>query len=145
MCKHLLLLVLGASALVAGTASAATQAPQTTVTVRSSAYGKILFDGQGRALYAFACDPHGRSVCKGACAKAWPPYIAKRRPGAATSVKSSLLGTTKRANGSLQATYRGRPLYYYVNDTRPGQVTCQNVSSYGGLWLVLRPNGQVVR
>jgi predicted lipoprotein with Yx(FWY)xxD motif len=41
-------------------------------------------------------------------------------------------------------TYAGRPLYYYVGDKKPGQVLCQNVNEYGGLWLVMRPSGRPV-
>jgi predicted lipoprotein with Yx(FWY)xxD motif len=56
-----------------------------------------------------------------------------------------LLGTTRRAGGKLQVTYAGRPLYYYYGDTKPGQVRCQNVREFGGLWLVMRPDGRLVR
>ena len=128
-------------ALGAGTASASSPS---TLTIRPSAYGKILFDGSGRALYAFTRDPRRRSVCAGACAKAWPPYVVTGRPKAATGVKASLLGTTKRAGGGTQVTYGGRPLYYYVGD-QVGQVRCQNVKEFGGLWLVVGPNGRLVR
>src|SRR4029453_15727668 len=52
-----------------------------TLTVRSTRYGRILFDGRGRALYAFTRDRRGgRSQCYGACAKAWPIYFARGRP-----------------------------------------------------------------
>jgi predicted lipoprotein with Yx(FWY)xxD motif len=116
-----------------------------TLTVRSSAYGRILFDSRGRALYAFTRDPRGRTVCNGACAAAWPPYVLRGRLQAGGPVKRSLLGTTRRTDGTRQVTYAGRPLYYYVNDRRPGEVRCQNVSGFGGLWLVMRANGRVVR
>ncbi len=143
--RLLLLVVLAVAATAVGVASAATQSPRSTVTARSSNYGRILFDGRGFALYAFTRDPRGRSVCSGACATAWPPYLVNARARAAAGVKSSLLGTTRRANGRLQVTYAGRPLYYYIGDRRPGQVTCQNVNEFGGLWLVMRPNGRLVR
>lgn len=116
-----------------------------TLTVRSSAYGRILFDSRGRALYAFTRDPRRRTVCNGACAAAWPPYILRGRLQAAGAVERSLLGTTRRANGTRQVTYAGRPLYYYVRDRSPGEVRCQNVFGFGGLWLVMRANGRVVR
>lgn len=148
MKKTLLLSVLALAGSVVGVASAASQAGEaarSTLTTRSSAYGRILFDGRGRALYAFTRDPRGRSVCRGACAVAWPPYIVKRPPAAGPGVRASLLGTTRRSDGKLQVTYAGRPLYYYVRDVRAGQVTCQNVFGFGGLWLVIRPNGRVVR
>ena len=116
-----------------------------TLTVRKSAYGRILFDGRGRALYAFTRDPRGRSACSGACARAWPPYTLRSGIRAGAGVKRSLIGTTRRADGTRQITYAGRPLYYYVSDRSPGQVLCQNVREFGGLWLVVRPSGRLVR
>ena len=123
----------------------ATSADRVTLTVGSSDYGRVLFDGKGFALYAFTHDPRGKSTCTGACAAAWPPYVVKRAPGAAEGARSTLLGTTRRADGSVQVTYRGRPLYYYVGDRNPGQILCQNVSEFGGLWLVVRADGTLVR
>jgi predicted lipoprotein with Yx(FWY)xxD motif len=64
---------------------------------------------------------------------------------AGAGVKASLLGTIRRSNGSRQVTYGGRPLYYYVGDKKPRQILCQNVSEFGGLWLVVRASGKVVR
>jgi predicted lipoprotein with Yx(FWY)xxD motif len=117
-----------------------------TLTVRSSRYGRVLFDGRGRALYAFTRDKRGgRSRCYGACAKAWPVYFATRRAIAGTGVRQSLIGTTRRRDGRRQATYNGRPLYYYVGDKSPGRILCQNVEEFGGTWLVIRPNGRLVR
>jgi predicted lipoprotein with Yx(FWY)xxD motif len=114
------------------------------VTVKTSSFGRILFDGRGFVLYGFTRDPRARSTCSGACARAWPPYIVKSRPRAGTGVTARLLGTTRRANGSLQATYAGRPLYYYVGDRKPGQILCQNVTEFGGVWRVVRPSGRLV-
>jgi predicted lipoprotein with Yx(FWY)xxD motif len=115
------------------------------VVVRSSSYGRILFDRRGFVLYAFTHDRKGRSTCKGDCAKAWPPFLVPRKPSAGTGAKPSLIGVIRRANGRLQATYAGRPLYYYVGDTKPGQILCQNVLEYGGYWRVVRPSGTPVR
>jgi predicted lipoprotein with Yx(FWY)xxD motif len=110
------------------------------VAAHSSRYGTILFDSRGFVLYAFTKDTKGKSACYGACAKAWPPYLVK---GAAP--KGKLLGMTRRTDGSRQVTYAGRPLDYYVGDTQPRQILCQNIFEYGGLWLVVRPNGSLVR
>jgi predicted lipoprotein with Yx(FWY)xxD motif len=126
----------------AGSAMAESRA---TVTVRGSAYGQILFDGRGFALYAFTKDAGGRSACSGACAKAWPPYIVPRRATASEGVRSALLGTITRGDGRLQVSYAGRPLYYYVGDRKPLQVLCQNVTEFGGVWLVVRSNVKLVR
>jgi predicted lipoprotein with Yx(FWY)xxD motif len=151
--KALLLAALVTAVLAAAHVSTAAGAPagrgdaeaSATLTVRGSNWGRILFDTRGRALYAFTRDPRGRSVCSGACAQAWPPYILRGRMRPGAGVRASLLGTTRRADGSRQVTYAGRPLYYYVGDRRPGEVRCQNVFGFDGLWLVMRPNGRVVR
>jgi predicted lipoprotein with Yx(FWY)xxD motif len=116
-----------------------------TLTVKSSSFGRVLFDGRGFVLYAFTRDKNGRSACYGACAKAWPVYYVKGTLRAGTGIKRSLIGTTKRRDGRRQITYAGRPLYYYVGDTKAGQIRCQNVVEFGGTWLVVRPTGKLVR
>jgi predicted lipoprotein with Yx(FWY)xxD motif len=116
-----------------------------TVTIRSSDYGRILFDSRGRALYAFTADPRGRTTCFGDCLVAWPPYIVRGALQAPAGVDRSLLGTIRRPDGRRQLTIAGRPVYYYVGDTAPGVVRCQNVREFGGLWLVVRPSGTLVR
>ena len=141
--------------IVAGTVAAAlalatpamssSAADRATVTVHSSKFGRILFDGRGFALYAFTRDRAGRSACTGSCARAWPPYVVRMRPNAGTGTTASLLGTIRRGNGSRQVTYAGKPLYYYVGDREPLQVLCQNVVEFGGVWLVVRPTGATVR
>jgi predicted lipoprotein with Yx(FWY)xxD motif len=144
--KHLPILALGLvlAAILAPTAMSE-QSARATLTARSSTYGKALFDGRGFVLYAFTRD-HRRSACYGACAKAWPPYYAPKgtlRVGA--GLKRSLLGTVKRRNGRRQVTYAGRPLYYYVGDTGPGVIRCQDVYEFGGRWLLVRPSGKLLR
>ena len=126
-------------------ALASAEVPRSTLTAGPSSYGRILFDGRGYALYGFTRDPHGKSVCTGACAKAWPPYVVETRPHAAAGVNARLLGTMRRADGTVQVTYAGRALYYYVGDRKPRQVLCQNVSEFGGIWRVIRPSGAFVR
>jgi predicted lipoprotein with Yx(FWY)xxD motif len=128
--------------LASGTNAGTTNAK---VAIRSSSYGRILFDGRGFVLYAFTHDRRGRSLCTGTCAKAWPPFLVASKPSAGTGAKASLLGIVRRANGRLQATYAGRPLYYYVGDTKPGQILCQGVLEFGGYWRVVRPSGNLVR
>ena len=59
-------------------------------------------------------------------------------------VKGALIGTIRRSDGKLQVTYGKRPVYFYVGDRQPGQVLCQNVTEFGGLWLVVRPSGKLV-
>jgi predicted lipoprotein with Yx(FWY)xxD motif len=134
-----------AALLIAPAAESTKQADRGTLTARNSEYGRILFDGRGFVLYGFTADRKRRSVCSGACAAAWPPYIVKSAPRAGRGVKRSLLGTIRRADGKRQVTYAGRPLYYYVGDRKPGQILCQDVFEFGGDWLVVRPSGAFVR
>ena len=143
-------MVTGAFALAGsiGAASASDAAAVTeasTLTARASRYGTILFDSRGRVLYLFARDRSRHSSCSGACAKAWPPYLTKGAPKPGRGVNAKLLGTTKRADGTLQVTYAKHPLYYFKDDKKPGQIKCQNVSNFGGLWLVVAPSGRPVR
>jgi predicted lipoprotein with Yx(FWY)xxD motif len=118
---------------------------QGTLIVRTTEFGRVLFDGRGRVLYGFTRDRRGGpSRCYGGCARAWPVYFAKGAMRAGTGVKRSLMGTTRRRDGRRQVTYNGWPLYYYAHEG-PGEVRCQNVDQFGGLWLVVRPNGALVR
>jgi predicted lipoprotein with Yx(FWY)xxD motif len=126
-------------------ASTASNARTTTIKIRRTRYGRILVDGRGRALYLFTREGGSKARCYGACADAWPVLYARGRVRAATGADDKLVGTTRRRDGGKQATYAGHPLYYYVTDRKPGQVTCQNVTEYGGTWLVVGPSGAAIR
>jgi predicted lipoprotein with Yx(FWY)xxD motif len=117
------------------------------VKVMRSRYGRVLFDGRGRALYLFTRDRARRSRCYGGCATAWPPFLTRGEPRARSEARSSLLGTTRRRDGRAQVTYRGAPplLTNYVGDRKPGQILCQDVVEFGGTWLVVSPSGRAVR
>jgi predicted lipoprotein with Yx(FWY)xxD motif len=111
------------------------------VKLDDSQFGPVLFDGRDRALYLFTRDPARRSRCYGACAAAWPPFYAKGRPRAARGVHRDLLGTVRRRNGRRQVTYKGQPLYFYVDDPR-GQVLCNDIVEFGGTWFALTAAGE---
>src|SRR5881296_2987976 len=100
--RTLIFLTATAAALAVTAAPMAAEQAAPTLTVHSSAFGKVLFDGRGFVLYAFGKDPRGRSACSGACANKWPPYGVRGTLRAGTGVKASLLGTIRRANGSRQ-------------------------------------------
>jgi predicted lipoprotein with Yx(FWY)xxD motif len=113
------------------------------VDVGDSEFGKILVDDEGRTLYAFDKETTDRSECFGACAEAWPPFYTKGEPQAGKGVDKDLLGTTDHEGKDL-VTYDGHPLYYYV-DEGPNEVLCQGVDEFGGLWLVVSPNGAPIQ
>ena len=101
-----------------------------------TAVGPVLADAKGLTLYWYAKDTKMTSACTGSCATAWPPVIGK--PEAAMGVRLvGKFGTINRANGVLQATYKGHPLYTYAGDSAPGQVKGNGV---GGIWHVLHVN-----
>jgi predicted lipoprotein with Yx(FWY)xxD motif len=115
------------------------------IKIMNSRYGRMLFDGKGRAIYLFTRERGSRSRCYGQCAVAWPPVFTRGKPRARAGVDADLLGTTRRRDGRRQVTYNGHPLYYYVTDTKPGQITCQDVTEFGGTWLVVDPAGTAIR
>jgi predicted lipoprotein with Yx(FWY)xxD motif len=104
--------------------------------------GTFLVDSSGRALYLFEADKGDKSTCNGACAAAWPPLTTDGAPKAGDGVQASLLGTTKRDDGKMEVTYDGHPLYYFANDTAPGDIKGQGVDAFGAEWYVVGSNGK---
>lgn len=114
------------------------------VSAKKSKYGSVLFASDDKVLYVFGPDKGSASKCYGECAKAWPPVTTKSMPMAGSGLNQSLLGTTRRSDGTLQVTYDGHPLYTYTGD-EPGQIMCQNANMHGGLWLVISAMGMPVK
>lgn len=117
--------------------------PGTEITIADSQFGPIVFDASNQAIYLFDKETSSKSECYGACAAAWPPVLTKGEPVATGDARQSLLGTTKRDDGTTQVTYAGQPLYFYAHEGA-GQVLCHNVTEFGGLWLVLDSNGDAL-
>lgn len=112
----------------------------TRITTDDSAFGTMLFDTKDQAIYIWEREPTATPTCYGDCAVKWPPVLTDGRPVATGGVRQHLLGTTERRDGSLQVTYNDHPLYYYA-DEPPGAVECHEVSTHGGLWWVVQPDG----
>jgi len=115
------------------------------VSTKTSSLGTFLVDGQGRTLYLWDADHGPRSTCTAACAQAWPPLTTTGAPKASGAVKSSLLGTATRADGSREVTYAGHPLYTYAGDTRPGQTTGEGSDSFGAPWWTVTTAGRALQ
>jgi predicted lipoprotein with Yx(FWY)xxD motif len=124
--------------------ASASSSSATKVGSANSTLGRILVDSHGRTLYLFARDKKGKSACSGACAAYWPPLIASGKPHAVNGAKASLLGTTRRADGRLQVTYRHHPLYKYAGDAGRGQTNGQGLDDFAGKWWVLSPAGNKI-
>jgi predicted lipoprotein with Yx(FWY)xxD motif len=106
--------------------------------------GKVLVDSKGRTVYLFEKDTGPKSSCFGACAIEWPPVTTTGKPSAGDGVTASMLGTTKRPDGTMQVTYGGHPLYLFEADRKPGDATGQNVDAFGAEWYVLSSAGDKV-
>ena len=115
-----------------------------TVTAASTKLGMILVDGSGRTLYLFEKDQPDQSACSGACVAAWPIDQSSGTPKAGNGVKTNLLGTIHRSDGTTQVTYNHHPLYYYSGDSGAGQQNGQGVDAFGAAWFVVAPNGAKV-
>jgi predicted lipoprotein with Yx(FWY)xxD motif len=105
------------------------------------ALGQFLVDGKGMTLYIFTKDGRDQSNCDAACLAKWPPLLTQGNPSAGTGVDASQVGTAMLADGSKIVTYDHRPLYYWINDTKPGDTTGQGV---GGVWYAISPSGQEI-
>ncbi len=130
----------GEVASMAAPAHAAKAKKTTELELRKSKFGKVLFAGNGRALYMFTSDTAGDEQLLGRLPAAWPPFIARGKLVGGPGVNRNLLGRTTRADGRKQVTYNGHPLYFYVHDPK-GQILCHNVFEFGGDWLVVRKSG----
>src|SRR5690242_11860888 len=93
------------------------------VTIAASPFGPVLFDRTGQAIYTFDTEKTSKPRCYGECAEAWPPVLTTGRPIAGGAVRQALLGVTTRSGGTTQATYDGRPLYFYAHEGKH-QVLC---------------------
>jgi predicted lipoprotein with Yx(FWY)xxD motif len=113
----------------------------TKIIAASSDFGTMLYDASGQPIYLFDAETTSRPECYGECAEAWPPVLTKGKPRADGAVRADLLGTTRRNDGSTQITYAGHPLYFYAHEGKY-QVLCHNVTEFGGIWLVVKPNGK---
>ncbi|MFI7067206.1 hypothetical protein ACIBL3_39865 [Kribbella sp. NPDC050124] len=113
----------------------------TGIQVAASNFGEVLFDSTGQAIYLFDKEKTATSECYDACAEAWPPVLTKAMPKALGRVEQSLLGTTRRTDGTTQVTYGGHPLYFYAHEDK-NEVKCHNIPGFGGLWLAVTAAGE---
>ena len=115
-----------------------------TVGVAGTGLGDILVDRQGRTLYLFERDSGTTSECTGACAANWPPLRVRGTPLVGSGAKASDVGTTTRPDGISQLTYKGHPLYTFVNDKKPGDTNGEGLSAFGGSWFAVSAAGAKV-
>jgi predicted lipoprotein with Yx(FWY)xxD motif len=115
-----------------------------TVKTRKVKLGTVLTDSKGRTLYLFLKDKTSKSTCNDDCTVNWPPLLTTGTPKASGGAKSSLLGTTKRADGKTQVTYNHHPVYYFINDKKAGDTKGQAINAFGAKWYVLGSSGKKI-
>jgi predicted lipoprotein with Yx(FWY)xxD motif len=98
----------------------------------NSAKGKVLTDEHGMTLYTFAKDKKGKSACNGPCATNWPPLMAS-----ANAKPTDGYTVITRAGGGKQWAYKGKPLYTWKNDKKPGDITGDGFLK--GAWHIAKP------
>jgi predicted lipoprotein with Yx(FWY)xxD motif len=110
-------------------ASSQTSAP---AKVADTSKGKTLVDANGMTLYTFDRDnAPGKSTCNGKCANNWPPFTA-----AADAKTMGDWTVIVRDDGSKQWAYKGKPLYKWMDDHKPGDV---DGDGRNNVWHVAAP------
>jgi predicted lipoprotein with Yx(FWY)xxD motif len=94
-------------------------------------------------VYSNVNDSAQASRCSGSCASTWPPLVSAGAPLASGGgINPALLGTLKRSDGRLQATYNGHPLYTYTRDQHHLGLAGQGID---GSWFVISSSGDLVK
>ena len=120
------------AAFVAFTFSTTSAQAAEPATTGESAKGPTLVDAKGMTLYTFDKDAGGKSMCNGRCAENWPPLTA-----ASGSAASGDWTTVTRDDGTTQWAYKGKPLYTWTKDTKPGDIAGDGFLN--GAWHIAKP------
>ncbi len=94
--------------------------------IKTSESAQVYTDASGMTLYTFDKDSEGKSSCDGDCAAKWPPLKAD-----AGAEADGDFTPVERSDGSMMWSLKGKPLYTYVEDKKPGDITGDGV---GGAW-----------
>jgi len=117
-----------AGLMMAGAAMAQMPAP---AAVGNKEKGKALVDAKGMTLYSFDKDANGKSACNGPCAKNWPPLVA------ASGMAMGDWTMITREDGTKQWAYKGKPLYVFAKDAKPGDTMGDGFLN--GAWHIATP------
>ncbi len=102
--------------------------------------GNILVDEKGMTLYFFSNDVDGQSACTEGCLDSWPVFYSSTLE-IGQGLDQNDFAVITRSDGKPQITYKGWPLYYFVNDKNAGDVNGEGVK---GIWFVAKPDYSVM-
>jgi predicted lipoprotein with Yx(FWY)xxD motif len=109
----------------------------TIASVEDEELGTILIGSNGMTLYLFTNDTEGESACVDSCVANWPPLtVSADEPINLAEGLAGEVSTIERTDGSLQVTFNGSPLYYFVRDVLPGD---SNGQGRGDVWFIVNP------
>lgn len=93
----------------------------------------VLTGPNGMTLYTFDKDAtgSGKSVCNGPCATNWPPLLASESDQPHGDYTIAV-----RDDGKKQWAFKGKPLYFWAKDSKPGDKTGDG---FNKVWQVARP------
>jgi predicted lipoprotein with Yx(FWY)xxD motif len=135
--------VIGLAGVAGASAATYNSKAAPTISVRSTAYGKILVNSKGDTLYLWAKDKNDKSACSGGCLAVWPFVLISGKPTAGSGMNAKLLGTIK-VKGGNEVTYNKHPLYSYISDVKPGIISGEGNKSFGAPWWVVSTAGNAI-
>lgn len=122
---------------------------QTIAVGESEIHGPHIVGPSGRPLYAFVTDVRAGDdlpaleSCKQRCRRDWPPVAIADNPEAGEGIDESLISVV--ATDDLRVlSYNGYPLFYYHEDTGPGEPSGHAIHTYGGWWYLVAPDGEPI-
>lgn len=133
--------VVFAAALVAvfaahsGTASSMSKQLVVKTANNATLHQKVLVNRNGLTLYSLSVEQRGRFICTGSCLSLWTPLVVAK---GTTPTGALHLGTVRRPDGRAQVSYRGRPLYTFTQDRKPGDVKGNGFKDVG-VWRPASP------
>lgn len=96
----------------------------------------VLVNLRGLTLYSLSAETHGTFICKRGCLVDWHPLYVAKGVKPTGPVK---LGAIKRPdNGRRQVTFKGRPLYTFDEDSKPGDAKGEGIKDVG-TWRAATP------
>jgi predicted lipoprotein with Yx(FWY)xxD motif len=129
----------------AGGSTPAPAAGAITIATKQDKLGTILDAGpKQKTVYLFEGDKASQSACAGACTHVWPPVTTAGAAKSGGGAVAADLGTITRPDGTKQVTYKGHPLYYFVEDSGAGMTKGQGSDGFGAKWWLVGSSGSAI-
>jgi predicted lipoprotein with Yx(FWY)xxD motif len=128
--RQIFVAAIAGAVLSLGASMALAQTPEP-AKVADTAKGKVLVDAKGMTLYLRDSDPPGKSSCNAQCAINWPPLLAS-----ADAKDAGSWTVITRDDGGKQWAYKGKPIYFWKDDKKPGDFDGDNRNN---VWHVVAP------